>query len=520
MLDSHQMRSFTRQTWFFVLLSSILQVVIFPVAGPLPYGRAVLAWVALTPLLVVLLRDQSLRVRDGAFLAYSCGCLWYLGTCYWVYSTMHLYGHLNIVVSAFAMVLFCLYLGLYHALFGALLVWIRVLGGGAKGIALLAAPFLWVAVELARARVTSFPWDLLGYAAIDNHVLTRLAPWGGVYLLSFVLLCGNALLASWWLLPDPKRVRLLAGAGALLAIVISTAGAVHATAMPQQQAPYTAVLLQPNLNVGQDDAASQQINPLADAMRQTLTDTKRQVTLWPESPAPYRTDDPNLKEQWMLLAARTQAPLIAGAVGVDADPHGSLFYNSAVFIDPVDGYTGRYNKIHLVPFGEFLPFAPLFSFAGGLTQEVGLFERGTSRAPFYSGGNAYGVFLCYESIFGDEVRQFVLRGASVLVNLSDDGWYGDSSAPFQHLNMARMRAIENHRWLLRDTNTGITAAIDPYGRVLQAIPRHQDQADVVQFNFSKVATLYTRWGDWFAFLCCGVAGGLGALSYICKMKTC
>ena len=170
---------------------------------------------------------------------------------------------------------------------------------------------------------------------------------------------------------------------------------------------------------------------------------------------------------------------------------------------------GRYDKIHLVPFGEYIPFRRLLFFARALTGNVGETDRGTERKVFRLNGHRYGVFLCYESVFADEVRQFAQLGAEVLVNLSDDGWYGDTSAPWQHLNMARMRAIENRRWLLRDTNNGVTAVIDPYGRVRQSIPRHQADALPAEYGFRDDVTFYTAHGDVFAYLCavlamCGV----------------
>ena len=130
---------------------------------------------------------------------------------------------------------------------------------------------------------------------------------------------------------------------------------------------------------------------------------------------------------------------------------------------PTGDWTARYDKVHLVPFGEYLAVPQLFAFAGGLTKEVGNFEAGASRAPLDAGGTRLGVFICYESVFPGEVRQFADQGAQVLVNISNDGWYGDSGAYAQHLNQTRMRAIENDRWLLSATNTGVTASIDPYG---------------------------------------------------------
>jgi apolipoprotein N-acyltransferase len=167
----------------------------------------------------------------------------------------------------------------------------------------------------------------------------------------------------------------------------------------------------------------------------------------------------------------------------------------------------RYDKVHLVPFGEYLPFPWLFAFAGGLTKEVGEFGRGTSRAPLSVGANPLGVFICYESVFPDEVRQFADQGALVFVNISNDGWYGDSGAYAQHLNQTRMRAIENARWLLSATDTGVTASIDPWGRVAAQVPRKERTTLVAPYALTSVATFYTRHGDWFAWLCAIISAG-------------
>jgi apolipoprotein N-acyltransferase len=166
--------------------------------------------------------------------------------------------------------------------------------------------------------------------------------------------------------------------------------------------------------------------------------------------------------------------------------------------------------MHLVPFGEYVPFKDLFFFAQNLLHEAGTFDAGENRALFSVNGHRYGTFICYESIFGDEIRQFVRNGADALVNISNDGWYGDTSAPWQHLNMVRMRAIENHRWVLRATNTGVTASVDPYGRVVEAAPRHIRTSIRVGFGYERDITFYTAHGDLFAYLCAfATAAALG-----------
>jgi apolipoprotein N-acyltransferase len=564
------MRSIPVRLWALAILSGVLQVLPFPIAGPAPAWRTAFCWVALTPLLLALTgkdaSGQPLRAMQGAALGYAAGFVWYLGNCYWIYETMYLYGGVAKPVSAGILVLFCLYLGLYHALFGVLFVVLQraKLWGknfGAQG-ALLLSPFAWVAVELARARITGLPWDLLGIAQVDNLLLTRLAPITGAYGISFVIAAVNAL----WLVRISLKKRrftrpalfVMCAAILLLYVVfLRRAQPLH------ERTQATATLLQENLEVGALAASagppltvSQELRtfsglslfPAADEVCDGIPELHgtqcvapqqhadsggirslrpTDLIVWPEAPNDFIAIDPALRAASSSLAnsnlefrttvsglARTaNAPIIVGDSSVDADPgatRGYDQYNSAEFIAPDGRLAGRYDKMHLVPFGEYTPYKRLLFFAGSLLQDVGIFDPGKRRSVFTTGGHTYGTFICYESVFGDEVRQFANLGADVLVNISDDGWYGDTSAPWEHLNMARMRAIENHRWVLRSTNTGVTAAIDPYGRVVTSTPRHRRTSLQVGFNFERDITFYSAHGDLFAYFCVLItAVGLG-----------
>jgi apolipoprotein N-acyltransferase len=228
------------------------------------------------------------------------------------------------------------------------------------------------------------------------------------------------------------------------------------------------------------------------------------LIVWPESPAPFYSTDPMFRDTVSNIARQAQTWMLAGSLGIrnagETPERATELFNSGSLVDPAGEWVGRYNKMHLVPFGEYVPFKRVFGFAGGLTKEVGDFSPGTSRAGLQA-GSKLGVFICYESIFPDEIRQLAANGAEVFVNISNDGWYGDSGAYAQHLKQARMRAVENDRWLLRDTNTGVTASVDPYGRVVSSIPRKVRAALDAPYAITNVTTFYTRHGDWFAYLC-------------------
>jgi apolipoprotein N-acyltransferase len=532
------MRRIPLKLWLLAVLSAILQTLPFPLSGPVPVWRTAFCWVAIVPLLFALTREDkggdSLTSKQAAGLGYVCGVLWYLGNCYWIYQTMYIYGGLDRPVALGVLFLFCLYLGLYHALFGFLVGTIRKTRFGVQGVLLL-SPFLWVGVELARARITGFPWDLLGYTQVDNALLTRLAPLTGTYGISFLIVAVNAL----WLVRLRVRERrytrqVMTGAG--VAIILLYLGFLRRMETPRHlRTTRVATLVQGNLGVGveslsrnetegqlMDSLTRLSLHPPADRCLGTpeLASTRcihfvgdsaaapstiaTDLIAWPESPAGFRTNDPEFMNRLAALAQTSSSSLVIGSLGVvpdGASERGVREYDSASLVRADGTLAGRYDKIHLVPWGEYVPFKSFFSFAQKLTAGVGDMDRGTERTVFRSGGSSFGIFICYESIFGDEVRQFVKNGAEVLVNISDDGWYGDTSAAWQHLNMVRMRAIENHRWILRSTNTGVTAAIDPYGHVTAAAPRHIRTALHAGFDVEHDLTFYTVHGDLFAYGC-------------------
>jgi apolipoprotein N-acyltransferase len=507
------MRSIPLRLWLLAALSGVLQALPFPLAGPAPAWRRAVCWVCLTPLLLALKalaeRSPALKWYHAGLLGYLCGFVWYVSNCYWIEMTMHTYGGLPTAAAWGVLVLFALYLGLYHAAFAALLFLLERRLSWKP--ALLLSPVLWVAIELARTQITGFPWDLLGYTQVDHFLFNRLAPLAGVMSISLVVAAGNALC----LLPSTflrgVTTRRMAQAGVALLLTLAAASS-PLFAPPPDPAPQRATLLQDNLRVGTgqdalEDSRETHGQMLDSFVALTLEQTQHSappdsVVLWPEAPSDLFDADPGFRSTAAALARAAHAPVIAEDVArAPSDPNGTRhLYNSARMTLADGSSGGRYDKIHLVPFGEYTPYKPLFFFAGHLLDDLP-FSPGLERHPLVGDGHSYGVFICYESIFGSDVRQLTVQGAQVLVNLSDDGWYGDSSAPWEHLDMVRMRALENGRWLLRATNTGVTASIDPHGRIVSSLPRHQRLALDAPFAFRDGLTPYARRGDWIGWLC-------------------
>lgn len=467
------------------ILSGAALVLVFP--------RFDLAWLApgaLVPLLVALGRARHWRER--ALLGYAAGLVYWAGACYWIQYVLANYGGLGLLGSWGAFLLFCAIKALHMAAFalaaGAVLSW---------GWAVPAVAALWVAIERTHAPL-GFPWQALGNAGIDMGIPMRLAPLTGVYGLSYVFAMMNAALAL-ALLRRPRRH--LAWLLALPLLYL----------LPPLPAPragdQTAVLLQPNLPQDADwsrahlEETGRRLAYLSLQASINPDEPPPRLLVWPEVPAPfYYYSDPYFRNLVTGVARVGRTWALIGAV---AHTHRGEPLNSAVLIAPSGEPAGRYDKIRLVPFGEFVP--KYFGFINKITREAGNFRPGASLKVFPVSGGTLGVFICYEAAFPHFVRGFAAQGAQVLVNISNDGYFGRTAARDQHLKIARMRAAENGRWLLRATNDGVTTAIDPAGRLTDHLAPFEEAALRTRFSWISATTPYTRYGDWFAWLC--VAGG-------------
>ena len=499
----------TRVAWALAVASGALQSLIYPLPN-----LTFLCWVALAPLLVAILRGpeseggeaQPVSAGRGFLLAYVGGVIWSFATTYWIYHVMHSYGGLNGPTSFGVLVMFCFALGLVWGVFGLLLA---ILANGAmRHKALFLAPFLWVPLEIVRGFPFDFPWNPLGTVLVNNIPLTRIATATGVYGLSFEIVLVNTAFAAAFLV-DPKRRRLVLMAAMVVAGLLQSGELVQPPRLPAQG---TARLVQANIPILNAEqwtpqyfqSTLQQLSELSVPRPGELgpSEPAPDLVVWPESPAPFFVNDVNFRAAVSEVARRAHATVVVGSLGVpNAPPPASQLYNSAAVVAPSGDWVARYDKIHLVPFGEYVPFKQLLRFAGKLTREVGDFIPGQSRKPLALGNNRMGVFICYEAVYPGEIREFANNGAQVFVNISDDAWFGQTAAPVQHLNQARMRAIENNRWLLRSTDTGITGAIDPFGRVVAQAPRNVLTYIDVPYSIVQGTTFYTRHGNWFVWVC-------------------
>jgi apolipoprotein N-acyltransferase len=455
------------------LVSGLLLVLLFP-----GFNLTWLAPVALTPLLIACAREPAWKRRW--FYGWAAGVVFWCGVCPWIEFVMDVHGGMGPLGGWGTFILFGLYKGLHMAVFATLAGLLMP-----RWWAILAVAALWTGIERTHG-FFGFAWLDLGNAGIDMAWPMRLAPITGVYGLSFafaMLSCALALL----LVRKPRRELLW-----LVAFVVPIA-------LPRAPGPPAgsrrALLVQPNIDTElqwTEDTVRDTEQKLASLSRAPGAD----LILWPEVPAPFYVSDAAFRDYTARIAQAAATPFLLGAVGFTPQREP---LNSAVMMDPSGKIVDRYDKINLVPFGEFIP--PMFGWVNRITKEIGDFVPGERVVVFPLDGHKLGAFICYESVFPDLVRRFVRGGAEVLVNLSNDGYFGHSAAHQQHLEIVRMRAAENRRWILRATNDGITAAIDPAGRVVERMPAFVQTAGLLPYDYESAETPYTRHGDWFAWGC-------------------
>jgi apolipoprotein N-acyltransferase len=318
--------------------------------------------------------------------------------------------------------------------------------------------------------------------------------------------------AMGWLKPPRGETlsHLPGGALAAFTALILGVGLIGPRFVPTAQASQVAHLVQPDLPQSMEYPANWGVihaGDMAELDRLSIAAGQKDhgPVVWPEVPAPFSLTDAEFARRAQAIARDSGSDFLLGVIGWEPGANGRLAaYNSAAMLDPAGRVEFQYDKIHLVPFSEYVPWRDFFWFAKNLTGLAGDFRSGTRYAVGELPGGRFSAFICYEAVFPHEVRQFVLDGADLLINLSNDGWFGRSSAPAQSLQMARVRAVENRRWLLRDTNNGYTASVDPYGRIVARMAVDVRGELDAPYAFRNDTTIYALWGDWLPELCAGI----------------
>lgn len=480
-------------------------------------GLSLLVWVAVVPLLVAV---QGCSPRQALRLGILFGIVFRAGSLYWLVYAMTQFGGLSWVLALAAAAVVVAYLALY---WGALAVVANRLE-----LTSAAAPFVlastWVGLEYVQSWLLSgFPWELVGYAAGSSSLMVQVADLAGVYGLGFLALVVNAGLAA--LLVggrDGTRPVLLA---TILVLSAAGYGAYSLAGASDPQAPeagLTVALVQGNVpqDLKWDPSAKQEVLQRHLRLSEQGARAGAQLVVWPESswPDAYGIErDVDARALIEHLAESESTSLLVGTVHVYEEDRRYEVTNAAVLFDSNGQWVGRYEKTHLVPFGEYLPLQRWLRFLGPLVQAVGAMRPGDPQQPLLGAASSsvppFGLAICYEIIFPPAARQAVRRGAQFLVTITNDAWYGTTSAPYQHFSMARLRAVETRRYLIRAANTGISGIIDPWGRVVQQSELEQEIVLTGRIFPRHDISPYVRTGDVFAILCMllGTLAVLGAL---------
>jgi apolipoprotein N-acyltransferase len=460
-------------------------------------------------------RSESRRVRL-VWLGFLAGSVYFLGTVYWVATVVSTFGGLGWAVGTVIELLMVATQAIYPALF-AILMARSIRTFGVNGVWL--APFMWVATEWLRATSGfAFPWVLLGTSQARVLPLVQSASVVGVYGLSWIIVLVAAAAAAVTL--SRRRVHLVGAVlVALFLAVITVAGGMRVArgSLLRSGQPFRVGLVQGNVDM------NTKWNPAnADALETRHIDLSRQalgagaqLVIWPESSTQFYFDiDPVHAAPVRRLAAQSQTPFIIGTDEYERAEGVDHLYNSAVLVGADGRSHGSYRKMRLVPFGEYVPLRRLLFFVGPLVSAVSDFSPGADPLVFDLGeGRRVSVAICYESVYPWVSREFVQRGSQLLATITNDAWFGHSSAAYQHFDQGAVRAVEEGRFVVRAANTGISGAVDPYGRVIARTSIFQTDAMAVDVRLLTGRTLYSRLGDLIVWLSLAVVAGVLAAGW-------
>lgn len=503
--------------------SGVLHPLLFPY-----FDFGVLAWFFLVPLHVALIQSDT---RRAFWLGWLSGVIAFVGAMHWVVTAMNLYGKMPLVLSYAVMLLLSTYLGLFFAIYALLFVWLR---GRLPSLIVLAAPCVWVTLELLRTYLFSgLPWTLLGYSQYRWLPGIQIADLAGVYGIGFVIVLVNVALSElglWafalWRGREPGPSPWVP-VGAAVLIMLFTVGYGYARLASLRGDQNGSIAgMDRSLRIGLVQANIDQAQKWDPAFARETIARYRQLTewaaedtdlvIWPEAATPFLFErEPDYRAVVIGLVKARSTPLLFGspAVGYEADGRPYLL-NSAYLLSEQGQIIGRYDKQHLVPFGEYVPLRSILFFLDKMVVGIGDFKAGAQptilRLPQQppDGPVTFGVVICYEVIFPDLVRKFAAKGVDFMTTITNDAWFGRSVAPFQHFGMVVLRAVENRVSFARAANTGVSGFIDPTGRIVTASPIFEQVALKGALPLGRLATFYTRFGDVFAYGCVIIAGFL------------
>jgi len=461
------------------------------------------AWIAFVPLFYALKGAPPLK---SLMLGMLSGIVHYATLLYWIADVIHHYGQLPRLVGALVLLLLVLYLSFYPGLFSMIINRLS-----ARSLPYyLTAPFVWVALEYIKSfLITGFPWENLGHSQHNWLRLIQISDMFGVYGLSAIIIAVNsALFEALDTLSGGRSFAWKPVLGVALVMVgFLSYGTwrIETTDRAIKNAPKRMIgVVQGNIDQSLKWLPSFQHETLRRYGALTAATLKKDpdLIIWPETALPfYFLHDEELTNQTQELVRDCRVYFVLGSPSFSKTSQETRYYNSAYLVDPKGDIAGKYDKVHLVPYGEYIPLKQYFPFLNKLVQAVGDFDSGRPGQVLPWEDSKIGVLICFEAIFPELARSMVRNGAQLLVNITNDAWFGRSSAPYQHLSMVVFRAVENHRAVARAANTGISSFVDPAGRLLAETPLFEQATRTRELPLMNQQSFYARYGDVFALGC-------------------
>jgi apolipoprotein N-acyltransferase len=488
-------------TWNAIFLAAATGILLF-LSFP-KYGSGFLAWIALIPLFWAM--KEVVSIRQGLLLGFIAGLVCHIGLIYWITYVIVNYGYLPIYLGIILMLLLACYLSLYTALFAVGIIFFR------QKIALsFAAPVLWICLEYCKSYLlTGFPWENLGYSQYLNKYLVQFADVSGVFGLSFLIVLVNVTLFE--VLAKKSKKKLISAAVVILIIagvlIYGVSRSRQIDAVLENAAGIEVSIIQGNIDQAikwNDGFQKETINIYEQLSVQNMP-AKEGLVVWPETAVPFNYQDANqLQKQVRDISLKTKSWFIFGSTSYENSKNDTNYYNSAYLLSPAGEIKGKYNKVHLVPYGEYVPLRNVFPFINKLTGGMGDFSAGTGYYPLTMDNKKIGILICYEGILPFAARTYKKKGAELLVNITNDAWFGATSAPFQHFSMAVFRAVETRLYLVRAANTGISAIINPKGEIVARTYIFEKAAITENVKYSNIQTIYAKYGDALVIVCFGL----------------
>ena len=478
---------------FFALLSGFLLFLSFP-----KFGLGVIAWIAFVPFFISLKNIK--RVRQAFMLGLTTGITAHVGLLYWISPVIVNYGHLPHYMGMIIMLMLAGYLSLYIGLFAAGVVLLR------KKISLyLVAPILWICLEYVKSCLfTGFPWENLGYSQYQFYFLIQCADLAGVYGLSFLVMLLNVTIYE--ILTERSKTKLVMSFAVILlwsAIYVYGIARVNQISKMQMDAPgLNVALIQGNIDqsIKWNENYQKETIDIYERLSLSHPNFKDGLIVWPETAVPFDyQDEGDLQRRVRDIAVKTKSWFVFGSMSYAIKGKNKDYWNSAYLLSPQGHVQGRYDKVHLVPYGEYVPLRKVFPFITAIAADIGDFNAGKNFLPLDMDGRKIGVMICYEGILAEASRAYKNASAELLVNITNDAWFGKTSAPYQHFSMSIFRAIETRLYLVRAANTGISAITDPTGKIVKRTDLFKNGEISGNIKFMKAPTVYAEYGDWLVF---------------------